>query len=153
MEPDERDCQDLNNGDTNYAYLNQFGDLENRALISICDVAFRFPSLGQIADVDKAGPGCNGLGPYDSGWMTPLGGLVLHELFHWRYLLRDVQGFDDIVQELEGEKDENIIVDYDGKLSSSLPISYSLTNLISRGGLDAFRTDKWLRSISFPSTG
>ena len=76
------------------AYTVQFGELEDRALISICNDGFKFPGLKQIIDaalpLSQGGPGCAGLGTHDNGLMTSLGGQLLHEFVHWRYLLQDV---------------------------------------------------------------
>ena len=106
---------------TLFAHTRQFADLGNQALISICPVSFRFPSLGQILDPSKAGPGCAGLGPVDSGWMTSLGGHILHELIRWRFLVYDGPLFDETIVEHEGVPDgENIISDYDSEESSEI---------------------------------
>ena len=76
------------------AYTVQFGDLEDRALISICNDGLKFPGLKQIMDaalpLSQGGPGCAGLGTHDNGLMTSLGAQLLHEFVHWRFLLQDV---------------------------------------------------------------
>ena len=117
LNADERDCANIDPGVTYAAHTNQFGDeLGDRGLISLCPIAFRFPTIAQITN---GSPGCQGLGSYDSGLMTPLGGHVLHELIHWRYLVYDGPLFDEIVVEQEGVPDgENIISDYDADSSN-----------------------------------
>ncbi len=118
LNADERDCVNVHPDVTYAAHTRQFGDLGNQALISICSIAFSFPSLGQILDPGKAGPGCAGLGTVDSGWMTPLGGHILHELIHWRFLVYDGPEFDQLIVEQQGVPDgENIISDYDSESS------------------------------------
>jgi hypothetical protein len=122
LEADEKECQDLNAKHEWAAYtIQNFGDPDNRAYISLCDGGLRYPSLQDILDEDKAGPGCDALGPDETGLMTSLGGQILHELIHWRYLLRDVPDFQDNLLDYlneEVEEDEWIITDFDGGDSS-----------------------------------
>ena len=119
LEEDEKRCPDIDSSHSWAAYTIQFGDLERRSLLSICDFGFRLPSLNQILDPAKAGPGCAGLGDHDSGRMTSLGSEILHEVIHWRYLLQDVADFDDVLMEYDDtDEGENIIIDFDGGESS-----------------------------------
>lgn len=88
---DEKDCQNIDSDFEWAAYTTQFGELGNEAWMSLCEETMLFPSLAEIEDPQQAGPGCDGLGSTDSGWMTSLGGHILHELIHWRFLLEDVE--------------------------------------------------------------
>jgi hypothetical protein len=38
------------------------------------------------------------MGDYDNGFMTSLGGHLLHELMHWDYLFQGVPGYDEAVK-------------------------------------------------------
>ena len=72
------------------------------AWISFCEDAWQYPSLDQIynpvdANKGKPGWGCDGLGDHDSEFMTTLGGLLLHELMHWTWLLYNFPNFDDLI--------------------------------------------------------
>ena len=119
LDDDEKDCPDINSDHKWAAYTVQFGELGDRALMSICDYGLHLPSLDEIRDPARVGPGCAGLGDHDSGLMTSLGGQILHELIHWRYLLKDVADFDDVVEQHEDTDDgENIIIDFEGGESS-----------------------------------
>jgi hypothetical protein len=124
LEADEKECQDLNAKHEWAAYtIQNFGDPDNRAYVSLCDGGLRYPSLQDILDEDKAGPGCDALGPDETGLMTSLGGQILHEMVHWRYLLRDVPDFQENLLDYlneEVEEDEWIITDFDGGDSSHL---------------------------------
>ncbi|KIW89774.1 uncharacterized protein Z519_09931 [Cladophialophora bantiana CBS 173.52] len=81
------------------------------ALVSMCDEAFEYPTLEEIANPSSSArdpqgnpePGytCDGLGDHDSDWMTSPGGVLLHELLHWTFLLEDIPGFEDIIDENE----------------------------------------------------
>ena len=97
---------------THIAYLWQFDDMGNRAIINVCDTAFRFPQLSAIEQnvpaTWTADPGCAGLGDEDTGWMTSLGGHLLHEFTHWEYLTKDIPGFEDVVEKTP----DKIIGDY-----------------------------------------
>ena len=73
------------------------------AYISICDVAWQYPSLGEIENppesakdngVPMPGYTCDGLGDHDSDFMTTPGGVLLHELMHWPYLIEGIPNYD-----------------------------------------------------------
>ena len=97
--PGGSSCANPPPGFVGYAYTEQNFDNanQNRAIICLCDIAFRFPSLDNIKkDVEatwEEGPRCKNMGSYDSGWMTSLGGLLLHEFTHYEYLLEDVPNY------------------------------------------------------------
>ena len=126
LELDERECELHDPSErTLFAHARQFGDLGDRALISLCDAALRFPTLNSIVINDerrtgRGDPGCDGMGAVDSGWMTSLGGHILPEIIHWRYIF--VLGIDDWIEVVtdykEDEDDEKIIVDYDANEGS-----------------------------------
>ncbi|KAF2122049.1 hypothetical protein BDV96DRAFT_136833 [Lophiotrema nucula] len=52
-------------------------DPPNRAVMRICDKAFKYP------DVESNDSGCAALGDNVSGKMSTLGGIVLHEMMHF----------------------------------------------------------------------
>lgn len=89
-----------------YSYIDPAA-LGPVALISLCDDTFLFPTLDQIENPpsdkkDAQGnplPGftCDGLGDHDTDWMTSPGGIMLHEMMHWTYLLEDIPNYDDII--------------------------------------------------------
>lgn len=76
---------------------------------SICEESFDFPFLWDIELIatDPSGhvlPGhtCAGLGDRDSDFMDSPGGIILHELTHWSYLLETVPGFSELIEGDEG---------------------------------------------------
>ncbi|KIW76207.1 hypothetical protein Z517_10953 [Fonsecaea pedrosoi CBS 271.37] len=83
------------------------------ALVSMCDEAFEYPSPEETANPPSSvkapesnpepGYTCDGLGDDDSDWMTSPGGILLHELLHWTFLLDDITGFSDIIDENDDE--------------------------------------------------
>lgn len=62
------------------------GPGDTKAFTQLYKRAFDYPSLKDILTKRT----CDGLGPYDSGLMTSLGAHLLHEMVHWRLLVRDV---------------------------------------------------------------
>lgn len=91
-----------------YSYIDPAA-LGPVALVSLCEDTFLFPTLDQIENPPpekKDGQGkplpgftCDGLGDHDTDWMTTPGGILLHEMIHWTYLLEDVPNYDDIIDE------------------------------------------------------
>lgn len=76
---------------------------------SLCEEAFDFPFLWEIEllATDLSGhilPGhtCAGLGDRDSDYMDSPGGILLHELMHWTYLLETVDRFSSLIEPDEG---------------------------------------------------
>ena len=115
---EERYCEkalDLEGKADEFMYIWQFRDDEhpNRAIVNVCELAFRFPGNTGIeveGVLSRAkGPGRSRLGTFDNGYMTSMGSLLLHELMHWKYLLK---GVDDYVDVTKGDE-EGIISDYD----------------------------------------
>ncbi len=104
-----------------FSYIDP-GALGAVALVSLCDNTFQFPTLDEIFNPpasarDASGdplPGytCDGLGDHDTDWMTTPGGILLHELMHWTYLLEDIPNYDDLID--ENDDDFPQIVDFDG---------------------------------------
>lgn len=95
----------------------------NRAYTQVYRRAFDYPSLNDIFTKRT----CAGLGRYDSGLMTSLGAHLLHEMVHWRLLVRasnNEEQFDEVIphtvlvpdpndeDELQ-EEDRDYIDDYD----------------------------------------
>ncbi|KAH0846183.1 hypothetical protein FOPE_12510 [Fonsecaea pedrosoi] len=88
----------------------------------MCDEAFEYPSPEEVANPPSSvkapegnpepGYTCDGLGDDDSDWMTSPGGILLHELLHWTFLLDDITGFSDIIDENDDEFPQ--IVDFWG---------------------------------------
>lgn len=76
---------------------------------SLCEEAFDFPFLWDIEllATDPSGhmiPGhtCSGLGERDSDYMESPGGILLHELMHWTYLLETIDRFSELIKPDEG---------------------------------------------------
>ncbi|KAK5050403.1 hypothetical protein LTR84_003684 [Exophiala bonariae] len=76
---------------------------------SICEESFEFPFLWDIELLATdpsghvlAGHTCAGLGDRDSDFMDSPGGIILHELTHWSYLLENIPGFSDLIEGDEG---------------------------------------------------
>lgn len=89
---------DLDNPDLEIAAttFQDLGPEENKAYTQLYKRAFDFPTLDDIFTKRT----CDGLGPYDSGLMTSLGAHLLHEMIHWRLLVRasnNEQQFDAVI--------------------------------------------------------
>jgi len=85
------------------------GNLGQHSWQSLCEEAFDFPFLWEVEllATDLSGhvlPGhtCAGLGDRDSDFMDSPGGILLHELMHWTYLLQTVDGFSSLIEPDEG---------------------------------------------------
>lgn len=99
------------------------GPREEKAYTQVYKRAFDFPSFDEIFTKR----GCGGLGQYDSGLMTSLGAHLLHEMVHWRLLVRaenNRERFDAVIphvvilpdpddEDLEIEEEHDYIDDYD----------------------------------------
>ncbi|KIW33162.1 uncharacterized protein PV07_00033 [Cladophialophora immunda] len=106
------------------AYFDQkYDTLGDLGFISVCDYAFNFPSLADIENppswardpttgAPEPGFGCDGLLDHDNDYMLSLSGIMLHEIFHWPYLLRDIPGYDTYISLYQD--DQLAIQDWDG---------------------------------------
>ncbi|KAI1623127.1 hypothetical protein EDD37DRAFT_682610 [Exophiala viscosa] len=93
-----------------FSYIDP-GALGPVALVSLCDPTFGFPTLVEIEDPSAdhrdadgdplLGYTCDGLGDHDTDWMQTPGGVLLHELMHWTYLLEDIPNYEDLIDENE----------------------------------------------------
>lgn len=102
-----------------YADPSALGDV---ALISLCEQTFQYPSLQEIENPPSTvrdaegnpllGYTCDGLGDHDSDWMSSPGGVLLHELMHWIYLLEDIPNYYDLIE--ENELGDHQIGDFNG---------------------------------------
>lgn len=105
--------------------FQNYGENDDKAFSEYFRLAFDFPSLDEIFTLRT----CAGLGPTDSGLMTSLGAHMLHEMVHWRDLVRadnNKERFDAVVvhniwapnPDNEGQYEEeemDIITDYSVK--------------------------------------
>ncbi|EXJ90668.1 hypothetical protein A1O1_03772 [Capronia coronata CBS 617.96] len=122
--PEEKNlCGTQSEGGTVFAFTyldpSALGDV---ALISLCEETFQYPSLQEIENPpdhvrDAEGrplPGytCDGLGDHDTDWMSSPGGVLLHELLHWIYLLEDIPNYHDLIE--MNEMGDHQIGDFDG---------------------------------------
>jgi len=83
-------------------------DDRNAAICRVSKRAFDYPTLKQIIN-DRT---CEKLRPADSGLMTSLGAHLLHEMFHWRYLVRNQLNkinYDNFINHVEQDLDLNEI--------------------------------------------
>lgn len=116
-------CGAESNGGTTFAfsYIDP-GALGSASLVSLCDDTFRFPTLGEIENPAASGrdgqgnplPGytCDGLGDHDTDLMSTPGGILLHELMHWTYLLEDIPNYEYVIDENDDGFPQ--IVDFSG---------------------------------------
>jgi hypothetical protein len=91
----DRDDQDEQCEDNHIDGFFSFDNNDPTAgLLSICNGAWRYPALDDIFEPPaswrgKPGFECNGLGPRESNFELPLGGVILHEMLHWPYLFQN----------------------------------------------------------------
>lgn len=116
--PDEQ--PDLDNPDLEISAttFQDLGPEGQKAYTQMYKRAFDFPSLNDIFNKRT----CSGLGQYDSGLMTSLGAHLVHEMIHWRLLVRDLnnkQKYDEIIPHTiylpdpeDEEEDEEVVQDF-----------------------------------------
>lgn len=91
--------------------------------MAACELSFAYPYLGQIENppawtrdprtgIAQPGYGCGGLLDHDNDYMMSISGIILHELIHWSFLLRDIPNFNDYTTEAPGGQKK--IPDWDG---------------------------------------
>lgn len=64
--------------------FQEYGPGDDKTYTQMYKRSFDFPTLKDIFTKRT----CSGLGQYDSGLMTSLGAHLLHEMIHWRQLIR-----------------------------------------------------------------
>lgn len=64
--------------------FQDYGENDDKAFTQFYKRGFDYPSLEEIFTLRT----CQGLGPSDSGLMTTVGAHLLHEMVHWRKLVR-----------------------------------------------------------------
>ena len=99
-----------------------------RGYMSLCP--YLFDNVYSLKDVESppaaltqkgiAGLGCDGLGNSESNYMLTTGETVLHELFHWPYLFKDVPGYDAVRE--DPDLNSPVIVDYDESLRPDVTV-------------------------------